>query len=130
MIKFIKYWLPVILWAGLIFYLSSVPNLNSGLAVFWDVFLRKLAHSGEFGILFLLIFRALKSGEVVGFKKALMWSFAAAILYAFSDEFHQYFVAERQARLRDVAFDGLGIILSGFLLLFCRIRDQKRIISD
>lgn len=130
MIKFLKNWLPVFLWAGLIFYLSAVPNLNSGFAAFWDVFLRKLAHSTEFGTLFLLVFWALRFGEGISFKKALLWSFAIAILYAFSDEFHQYFVAERQARLKDVAFDGLGVILLGLLLLFCRIRDWKRITSD
>jgi VanZ family protein len=125
--KFIYYWLPVFLWAGLIFYLSSVPNLNSGFAAFWDVFLRKLAHSTEFGILFLLVFWALRFGEGISFKKALLWSFAIAILYAFSDEFHQYFVAERQAKLMDVAVDSLGVILIGLLLLFCRVKNWRKI---
>lgn len=126
MTKFLKNWLPVFLWAGLIFYLSSVPNLNSGFAAFWDVFLRKLAHSGEFGILFLLVFRALRFGEGISFKKALLWSFAIAIFYAFSDEFHQYFVAERQAKMKDVLIDGLGIALLFLFLISIYLRQSPK----
>jgi len=122
MTKFFKNWLPVFLWAGLVFYLSAVPNLNSGFAAFWDVFLRKLAHAGEFGILNFLIFRACH-GSVVSFRKALILSFVFSVLYAFSDEAHQYFVAERQARLKDVGIDSLGIaFISGLLFLFRKDR--------
>ncbi len=115
--KLIFYWLPVFLWAGLIFYLSNVPGLNSGLAIFWDVFWRKLAHALEFAILNFLVFRALR-GYGLGFYQALFWGLFLAIFYAFSDEAHQYFVLEREARLRDVGIDSLGVILaSGFLFL-------------
>lgn len=116
--KFLKFWLPVILWAGLIFYLSGVPNLNSGMSAFYDVFFRKLAHAGEFGILTFLLLRALYFGKKMDFKKALIWSLFLAILYAFSDEFHQYFVPEREARLRDVGVDSLGVIFFGMTSLF------------
>jgi len=115
MIKFAKYWLPVILWAGLIFYFSSIPGLNSGMSVFYDVFVRKLAHAGVFGILFLLIFLALRFGHGVSFWKALVLSLIAAALYAFSDEVHQNFVPERQARLADVGIDCLGVVFAGLL---------------
>ncbi len=123
--NFIRYWLPVLLWAGLIFYLSGVPNLNSGLVVFWDVFARKLAHAGIFGILFLLIWRALYFGQKINFKKALIWSLILAVSYAFSDEAHQYFVPERQARLADVGIDSLGVLFFSFgLILIKRIRGK------
>src|SRR5205085_6520858 len=36
-------WLPIVLWAGLIFALSSIPSLHSGLGT-WDLILRKCAH--------------------------------------------------------------------------------------
>jgi VanZ family protein len=123
--KFLKYWLLVLLWASLIFYLSSKPGLNSGMAVFWDVFLRKLAHSAEFGLLFLLIFRALKAGHNLSFKKALIWSLVAAVLYAFSDEAHQYFVPDRQARLKDVGIDSLGVFFCFFFVIFYKARKGK-----
>lgn len=56
--KFIKNWLPVFLWAAVIFYLSSQPGLKSGLLWPYDFILRKLAHITEYAILFLLIIRA------------------------------------------------------------------------
>lgn len=122
--KFLKYWLPPIFWAGLIFYFSGVPNLNSGLAVFWDVFWRKLAHAGIFGFLFLLIFRALRFGQRFDFKKALIWSLVLSVLYAFFDEAHQYFVPMRQARLLDVGFDSLGIFFLFFSLIAINFRKK------
>ncbi len=121
--KFLIYWLPVILWAGAIFYLSGVPNLNSGLAVFWDVFWRKLAHATEFGVLNLLLWRAFYYGSGASFKKALWWSLILTLLYAVSDELHQYFVPERQCRWQDLAQDSLGIFLvSGSLYIWQRLK--------
>ncbi len=125
-LKFLKYWLPVIFWAGLIFYFSCIPGLNSGMSVFYDVFSRKIAHAAIFGVLFLLIFRALKMGYEFSFKKALIWSLVLAILYAFSDEAHQYFVPERQARLKDVGVDSLGIFFTMFILLFHNLINKKQ----
>lgn len=113
-------WLPALVWAGIIFYLSSIPGLSSGMSVFYDVFARKIAHAGVFSVLCLLIFWALRSGHGMSFKKALLLSFVLTVLYAFSDEAHQYFVPERQARLFDVGVDSLGAIFSGLLLLFFR----------
>ena len=52
-------WLPVFLWAGLIFYLSSRSGLSSGLPWPYDFILRKGAHITEFAVLFLLLWRAL-----------------------------------------------------------------------
>jgi len=109
-LKILKYWLPVILWAGLIFYLSAQPSLKSGLPWPYDFILRKGAHITEFAILFLLFLRAFGSHNFSN-KKALFWAFALAILYAISDEFHQSFVAQRVASLSDVAIDSFGVLL-------------------
>ena len=49
---------PPLLLMGLIFFLSAQPDLNSGLGT-WDTVLRKLAHMAEFGLLWLLWWRAL-----------------------------------------------------------------------
>ena len=114
---FFIYWLPVILWTGAIFYLSGMPNLNSGLMVFWDVFWRKLAHATEFGILNLLLFRALWGGRD-NFKKAIWWSLILTVLYAVSDELHQYFVPTRECRWQDVAQDSLGALLTSGLIYY------------
>ena len=113
----------MILWAGIIFYLSGISGLASNMSVFWDVFWRKLFHAGEFGLLNLLLWRALyysnsraQLGESISFKKALLWSSVLTILYAASDELHQAFVPLRQARWQDVAQDGLGALLTSFVI--------------
>ena len=49
---------PGIVWAGVIFALSSVPSLNSGLGT-WDEVLRKCAHVTEYAILGFLLLRAI-----------------------------------------------------------------------
>ena len=41
-------------------------------------------------------------------------SFTSSILYAISDEVHQYFVPGRFATLTDLIFDTLGIIIGLF----------------
>jgi len=93
-------WLPILLWAGLIFTLSSIPSLHSGLGT-WDLILRKCAHITEYAILAFLLRRALSTP----------WAAATAFLYACSDEFHQSFVVGREGRPRDVAIDSLGIAI-------------------
>jgi len=114
--KFIILWLPVIIWAGLIFYLSSIPDLKTGLETFWDIILRKMAHIVEYGILFLLLAKAMK--------KPLIWPIILSILYAISDEFHQSFVPGRNMALLDVYFDSAGILL-GYLIQLRTNRCRK-----
>jgi VanZ family protein len=96
----VREWLPVVVWAGVIFALSSIPALGTGLGG-WDVLLRKLAHITEYAVLAFLLRRALSAP----------WAFAAAVLYAISDEIHQSFVRGREGRLRDVLIDAVGIVL-------------------
>ena len=98
-------WLPVVAWAALIFALSSVPDLGTGLGT-WDLVLRKLAHAGEYAVLGLLLARAV----------AELPAFALGVAYAVTDEVHQAFVNGRQAALLDVAIDAAGT-LAGILLL-------------
>ena len=53
----LRLWLPVVAWAALIFALSSVPDLGTGLGG-WDLVLRKLAHAAEYAVLGALLARA------------------------------------------------------------------------
>ncbi len=108
-------WLPVVLWAGLIFGLSSIPDLGTGLGS-WDLVLRKIAHFCEYAILGALFLRAL--GREVP-------ATAAGIAYAATDELHQHFVAGRHAAVRDVAIDAAGV-LAGVLLLQSRLWSARR----
>jgi len=90
----------VVAWAALIFGLSSVPDLSSGLGG-WDLVLRKLAHAAEYGILGALLVRALRR---------LSWALALGVAYAVSDEIHQSFVPGRQGSPLDVLIDSVGVI--------------------
>ena len=104
-------WIPVGLWAGLIFYLSSIPHLQSGLR--WDFFLRKIAHMVEFGILALLLIRAIRrSWPTMSEARAVFVSAALAVGYAMLDEFHQMFVPGRGPSPKDVLIDACGIIIA------------------
>ena len=93
-------WLPVVLWAGLIFGLSSVPDLGTGLGT-WDLVLRKIAHFCEYAVLGLLLARAVGREAVAAL---------AGVAYAGTDEVHQHFVAGRHAAVRDVAIDAAGVL--------------------
>ncbi len=102
-------WLPVLAWAAVIFALSSIPSLSTGLGT-WDLVLRKLAHVVEYAVLGVLLVRALR----------VMPAFAAGVAYAVSDEIHQHFVRGRHASVLDVVIDGAGVAAGIFL--FVRLR--------
>jgi VanZ like protein len=96
----LRLWAPVVVWAGVIFALSSIPSLSTGLGL-WDTVLRKLAHTGEYLVLGALLFRAL------GMATPAM---LAGVAYAATDELHQHFVRGRHASPVDVGIDTLGLV--------------------
>jgi VanZ family protein len=99
-------WAPVVLWAAVIFALSSMPGLGTGLGV-WDTVLRKGAHLTEYALLAVLLLRAL--GRELP-------AFLLGLAYAGTDELHQHFVRGRHASPFDVAIDAVGLAL-GLLVL-------------
>jgi VanZ family protein len=100
-------WAPVVLWAGIIFALSSIPGLGTGLGT-WDTVLRKLAHTAEYAILGGLLLRAARSAPA-----ALL----LASTYAVTDEVHQAFVRDRHGSPVDWLIDTAGAALGVALLL-------------
>jgi VanZ family protein len=94
---------PPLLLMAVIFALSAQPSLNSGLA--WDAVLRKGAHMVEFGLLWLLWWRAL------GYGNRLVPA-AIAIAYAVTDEIHQTAVEGRVGSPVDVLIDTAGVLLA------------------
>ena len=108
-------WAPVVLWAGVIFALSAVPSLSSGLGT-WDEVLRKGAHMTEYAILGALLYRAL--GRV-------LVALALGILYAATDELHQNFVPGRHPSPFDVAFDACGLAIGLALAVFVQSKRDR-----
>jgi VanZ family protein len=105
-------WLPVVVWAALIFALSSLNGLDSGLGV-WDDVLRKLGHVTEYAVLGALLGRAL-------------WrplpAFVLGAAYAASDELHQHFVPGRTGAPLDVAIDAVGVLIG--IVAYRRLRSH------
>src|SRR4051795_11541910 len=109
-------WGPVVLWAAVIFALSSVPDLGTDLGT-WDTVLRKCAHATEYAILVLLLYRAL--GRELP-------AFLIGFAYAVTDEIHQAFVKGRHASPFDVAMDAAGLALGLVFLHAARRRSPPR----
>lgn len=101
--------IPVIVWCGLIFYLSAQPYLKVSQDTWTDLLLRKAAHIGEYAILFLLTYRAL---HTLPKQRRTLYSALFAIGYAMSDEWHQSFVPGRGPSIRDVGVDSIGVFLA------------------
>ena len=140
--NFIKYWLPVIFWMGVIFLMSTGTFSSENTSRFIVPFLhflfpwlsqqdvdmihgmtRKAGHVTEYFILGLLLFRAFRGESPQAWR--LRWAIYAVIgvvFYAVSDEFHQSFVAVRGASLVDVGIDSTGGILSQIVVMLWHLR--------
>ena len=97
-------WLPVVLYMAAIFFASSIPDppVPAGTS---DVSLHEAAYFG----LTLLLIRALARGEWRGVTAAtLAGAWVIAVAYGATDEFHQSFVPNRHAELRDLGSDAIG----------------------
>lgn len=125
--KFFKLWVPVFSWCWLIFYLSGIPNLNTGWGV-WDTILRKAAHITEYFILTVLLYRAFKGSFNFSSFYLSLWTFSLSFLYAVSDEIHQTFVPTRDPSAKDVFIDTIGII-AFYLLIKYNNKFRKTVAS-
>ena len=100
--------IPALVLMGWIFFLSSQANLNSGLGLIDDIG-RKFVHLGTYALLTFLIARGIDPARPGRRGSTLAASAVLALLYAFSDEYHQSFIEGRSGSPIDVAIDGVGI---------------------
>lgn len=123
--KFIKLWLPLLAWCSLIFYLSSLQQVSTGVSL-WDIIFSNGAHFVLYFILTLLAFRAIgRSFKIPIFSLAIL-AFTFSFFYALSDELHQSYVPTRCPSLEDILVDCLGAIA---FLMFYLIYSKKIRIS-
>ncbi len=90
-----------------------VPMISSQELVLIQAFIRKAAHVIEYFILGLLLFRAFRGGTSASWNS--LWPFLAftmVVLFAVSDELHQYFVPTRMGSYVDVGIDAAGGLLA------------------
>ena len=103
------YWLPVLSYAGLIFFLSSLPHPEETMPVFLEEVSDKALHMIEYGLLGILTYRAFRyAAGVRAARYALLLAIGVSVLYGFTDEVHQAFVPEREAEVWDLLADATG----------------------
>lgn len=139
---FIKYWIPVIVLLGVIFWMSGgdftdgrtsefffpkikamFPGLSPEEVTFIHEVIRKFAHIVEYFLLGLLLSLAVhrSSLKISGIKKIVL-IIVLLILFALGDELRQSLVALRRASLVDVGLDMVGGFIG--LLVAARIVDS------
>lgn len=104
--------LPPVIWAGLIFFLSSQSTLPSLEQSIFDYILKHVAHVVVFGVLFFLVQRAQHVLHPAT-KSSTNWRvilipLTITMTYALLDEVHQSFVPNRHPSLMDLGFDLIG----------------------
>lgn len=136
------YWFLVILWMGIIFYLSHQPaiesnDLSKGITqriinligiVTKDLeinisgfnhIIRKMSHFAAYFILGALLVKAIRQNKPLNTKWFIL-SITICVLYAISDEFHQSFIPGRGPSAIDVLIDSAGsatgILINNFII--------------
>jgi VanZ family protein len=105
----LRYWLPVYLYAGAIFCLSSISVLPEPEQQFGITISDAAKHVVEYFILSFLLFRAFINSRSSAIKtKAYLLAITLSILYGATDELHQFFVPERVCSGLDIVLDGVG----------------------
>ena len=142
--RFLKHWLPVLIWLGIMFVGSTdllsaeqtsrflvpflrwlKPDISNETLAQINFYVRKLGHISEYATLAMLLWRAVRSATNLRMKKSIVFVavWLACGIFAASDEFHQTFIASRTATSSDVAIDlcgaFIGLIISS---IFARRR--------
>ncbi len=122
--SFWRYQAPAILWAMVIFGVSSIPDVSlPGMG--FDLS-DKLAHAAVYAVLGFLLARAFVHQHRLPlwrlhYHRATLWS---GFLYGISDELHQAFVPGRTPDITDVLADLVGVWI-GWLIFSSRHRKHS-----
>lgn len=110
-----SYWLPVLLWMGIIFTLSSFEAAVISRFDLLEFLFKKTIHMIEYGILWHLIHRAFVQTTKLPKFQTTIYSLLATILYAGTDEFHQTLIPTRHGTYTDVIIDSIGATIALYL---------------
>lgn len=117
MTRTILAWGPAVLWAGALFWASSLPTDSLPAMGGAD----KFAHFGVYTVFGLLMAIAAARTDV-----SARWVILSGVLYGASDELHQYFVPGRFMELGDWIADAVGVVAGVLLFRFARSAWQRR----
>jgi VanZ family protein len=107
--RFVRYWLPVLMYVGLILTLSAQPNLRPPLHL---AFGDKISHVLEYFGLGTLLARAVRAGRGAASTRAFMTAIALGVMVGIGDEILQSFVPGRVSDVFDVLADASGVLLA------------------
>lgn len=135
--KFLRYWLPILVWCGVMLALSGdlgsanntgkflhwlLPNLSPGKFDLIHFYLRKgVGHVCDYGFLYFLCFRAFRGGVAYRGSRAFLWSLGLCLAVALLDEGHQSLVATRSGSLWDVGLDLASSCSAALILTIFRV---------
>lgn len=145
--KLLKAWGPVIIWMGVIFYLSHQPaeqssELSNGITLLVSniihnilpifkidytaltFIVRKLAHLMAYLVLGYLLVRALSQKVKLSFT-IIGQAFFISVMFAISDEIHQLFIPGRSGEVRDVIIDSIGAIFGIVIFYLLHRREEE-----
>jgi len=122
MVQVFWYWVPVALYAGVIFFLSAQSHPEEQLPSFLlkDVS-DKVLHAVEYGILALLCYRAFRwAAGPAAARQAVVLAIVTASVYGLTDEAHQFFVPFRESSWLDWLADTIGAVIGAMSWRFIR----------
>lgn len=121
--RFISLWGPVILFAALVFVISSMSSpIDEAPFPLFD----KIAHITEYTLFAMLLFRALQgTWNGMSFFWLAFITVMITLIYGASDELHQSFVEARTSDIKDWAADGMGAI-AAMTAIFLKRRVFRR----
>jgi len=126
-VRFVRFWFPVFLYSGIIFYVSSLPQVVTPPGIPW---LDKVAHLFEYGIWAVLAARAIQATQQgVSIKIVWLAVLFLSLVHGMADEYLQSFIPGRDANLFDVLADCAGGALGGYVYLgglLRKGREEKR----
>lgn len=143
--RYFLHYVPLVLWAALIFYFSSEGSDSSSgrsdaiveviraVGASWPqellTFLtRKAAHIIAYFILGILAFFAIRQ-HGLPVRRTILLSIGFVVVYAISDEIHQLFVPGRSGEVRDVLIDsvaGTVGVAAMYALTYWRVKKHHK----
>lgn len=120
------YWVPAVVWMGVIFYFSSLSKPVPGVEdTSYETQLNRLFHLAEYAFLTFWFYFGWVKGRVfqsnVGHKQ-VFYSALMSFVYALVDEAHQVFVPGRMFEVVDLFLDAGG---AGFAVLCLWLLNRK-----
>ena len=142
--KIVKYWLPVSLMIGAMYYASTDvfsgentrnvverlvlwlrPHTSEHALMKINYLVRKMAHFTEYAVLAALLYRAFRADSLMRWRlRWALYSFGVIVCWALLDELHQTFTRTRGGSIYDSMLDSSGAL---FMLLMIAFFNRKQV---